>query len=79
MIFRDEDVAVWIDPEDGEIQIAIRRDFGWPSGTWQIAYHRYRRLTDEQVQDLIQQKVLSIYRPGGDGVLEPIIILGEQV
>ena len=69
--FLDEDVLVWVD-DSAELQVAIRRDFGWPSGQWSVAYHRYRRLHDRQVRELLQSAGAKWYRADMSGTLSEV-------
>lgn len=37
-------IATWV--ENGERQVAIRRDYKWNGGEWSVAQHGFCRVTD---------------------------------
>lgn len=57
-VYRNGTVAVFTE-DDGELQVAIRRDYGWSDGEWQVATHGFRRVPDE----FIAERGTVVYPP----------------
>jgi hypothetical protein len=52
-MWQDGDIATFnhpTRPEKGK-QVAIRRDYGWEDGQWQVAIHGFWRVTDEFITE----------------------------
>ena len=43
----DGDIATFVGGDRNEKHVAIRRDYGWKDGPWQVAIHGFWRVSDE--------------------------------
>lgn len=56
--FHNHDVVIFEEPDHHDHnrivrQVAIRKDWGWKDGQWQVAIHGFRRIKDEEVRRLL--------------------------
>lgn len=50
--FKDGDIAIFYDGPDGNKKhVAIRRDYRWKEGEWQVAIHGFWRVTDKFIHE----------------------------
>jgi hypothetical protein len=49
--WKDGDIVMFQRPEDPTPHVAIRRDYGWKDGQWQVAINGFWRVTDEFVTE----------------------------